>query len=493
MNIKDKESRNLLFVMIITICMQLFSLIRNSLAASFFGVSMEMDAYNISFNVATFLFSFLGTAVTTILIPNIARKEIFSNEVRSFITYLFLASIIISVLGFTFSKELLLLVSGNKDEEFIRLSSSLLAILLLGSIFTFALGVNSAIFQIRKRFIMLKVTQLISYVYIVIAMILVVKGNIYYYAFIITTATIINFLIQIYYLKKENISFTFNFAVKDKEFIIMVKNLFPVFFSTGLYQFSLMIDTSLASRLGNGQVSVLSYSNQVVAMFNTLILANIILFIYPKLAIQIKENLDQAKEKLADYIILVSFIMVLFVLAFIVAGKEGVSLLYERGAFSRNSTDIVYYATLIFIVVLPINGIRDLFYKFFYADNDTYTPFKNSVIISIINVILSVLFSHFMGLYGIILGTTLSSIISLSMITRRFKMKYKGIFSASLKKEILKLFFSFVCTLIVATVILQGLRYLSEILFLIIAVLIVSLIFIILLIIMKSRVFKIKL
>jgi putative peptidoglycan lipid II flippase len=493
MNIQDKETRRLFVVIIITICLQFFSLIRNSITASLFGTSVEMDAYNVSFNLTTFLFSFFGSAVTTVLIPNITEKKTFSKGVNSFITCLFILSIIVSILGIIFNKELISLITGNQSEYFIDLSSSLLSILLLGNVFSFILGVNSAIFQVRNRFIMLKFTQLISYIYIVLMLGFIISNNIYQYAIVITTANILNLILQLYYLKKENIIFKINLSIKDKEFIQMLKNLLPIFLSTGLYQFSLMINTAISSRLGDGQVSILSYSNQIVTMVNTLILGNVILFIYPKLAAQIKKSINYAKDKLLDYLLLVFFIMILILLIFILAGKESIALIYERGAFTKQTTSIVYYVTFLYFIVLPLNATRDLFYKFFYANNDTYTPFKNSIKVSVLNIVLSVIFSYFWGIYGIALGTSISTIISLGMIIKNFKKRYNTKFNKKFIQELLKIVTSFVITLVLTNIITHTLKGVPLIVYIIETFVISFTLFILVLAIIRSRVFNIKL
>lgn len=493
MNIKDKETRSLIIVIFITIFMQVSSLIRNSISASMFGVSQEMDAYNISFNLTNFLFSFFGSAVTTILIPNVAGKQKFSKGVNSFITYLFIGSIIVSIFGILFSKPILSILAGSKSSYFIEVSSKVFSILLLGNIFSFILGVNSAIFQVRKKFMMLKFTQLISYIYILIMLGFVISNNIYQFAIIITTANIVNLILQLYYLKKENGIFSISFSVKDKEFTQMIKNLFPVFFSTGLYQFSLMIDTALASRLGSGQVSILSYANQIVAMINTLILANVILFIYPKLAIQMKKSIDYAKTRLLDYILLVFFVMSAILIVFVLAGRDGITILYERGAFTKQTTSIVYYVALLCIIVLPLNAVRDLLYKFFYADNDTYTPFKNSIKVSVVNVVLSLILSYFWGIYGIVLGTSLSTILSLGMIISEFKRKYSAQLDIKFLLEILKIVISFIISLITINTVKSFFNSFNPVGNILLVSFLSFILFILILKIIKSDVFKVKL
>ena len=76
--------------------------------------------------------------------------------------------------------------------------------------------------------------------------------------------------------------------------------------------------------------------------------------------------------------------------------------------------------------------------------------FKNSIIVSVSNIVLSVLLVQFMGFYGIVVGTVLSSLLSLGMIIIRLKksyglhVKFSGIvLEWGKNKKITKKFFTF--------------------------------------------------
>ena len=68
--------------------------------------------------------------------------------------------------------------------------------------------------------------------------------------------------------------------------------------------------------------------------------------------------------------------MCLIVVLFFISGKESIIILYQRGNFNSENTKIVYFCSLIYILSLPVNAIRDLMYKYFYINDDTYTIFK---------------------------------------------------------------------------------------------------------------------
>ena len=78
----------------------------------------------------------------------------------------------------------------------------------------------------------------------------------------------------------------------------------------------------------------------------------------------------------------------------------------------------------VYISGQQFNVIRDLIYRYFYANSNTKETFKNSVTVSIINIILSLSLVSIFGVYGIVLGTVLSNVISLALIYIRFKKNF---------------------------------------------------------------------
>ncbi len=106
------------------------------------------------------------------------------------------------------------------------------------------------------------------------------------------------------------------------------------------------------------------------------------------------------------------------------AAQEGVSLLFQRGAFTAEASKMVFIGSAIYIVGQQTGVIRDLIYRYFYACGDTRIPGINSITVSILNIVISLVLVSLIGFYGIILGTVLASLISLGIILIWFKKKF---------------------------------------------------------------------
>ncbi len=317
--------------------------------------------------------------------------------------------------------------------------------------------------------------------------------NIYKYALIISITSILNVILHyILMIKNTRYIFKISFDYKDKKLKKLLKNFIPIIFSTGLYQISLMIDKVISSRLGVGQISILNYSNNIMGMINALIIGNIVTFLFPKI---VKDLYDtKSKGNISKYITIINGILFFIILIFILVGKDLLKILYYRGNFTSTAIDIVYICSLIYITVIPVSASRNIIYKYFYANNDTYTSFSNSLFISLLNIMISIIFSKFIGLYGIVLDTSISSLVSFASISIRLKKKF------GIKINTFKFFMENLKLLLTSIITFIGIKYIQNIVTfnnLIIDIIITSILtlvsYILFLNVFKSKILKYKL
>lgn len=83
----------------------------------------------------------------------------------------------------------------------------------------------------------------------------------------------------------------------------------------------------------------------------------------------------------------------------------------------------MYCGALIYIFGQQTATIINLIYRYFYSLGDTKSTAQNSLIVSILNIIISVILVKIIGFFGIILGTIISSAISVLFIIMKFNKK----------------------------------------------------------------------
>lgn len=488
--LKNKNSINQLSLMVfITIIIQVTSLVRTSIIASKFGVSVEIDALNFTNSIAGFIFSFVSSGITTILIPNMIKKEN-TKSINSFITFIYFMLFILLFVIIIIKRELIILVSGRSG-EFVEIAEKLMSITLISQLSISILGVTNAIFQCNDKFNTPKILTFITNILLIIILLSNSNLDIYNYSIYVGVISLLNLVLNILFTKNLDYNFKINLGLKDDKLKKLLKEFLPIIMSTGLYQVTLITDTMLASRIGEGSISILNYSNSIISMLNTLLLANIISFIYPKIVRNAYKEDDN--RILFEYFTILSAIMFLIVAGVILVGRDGIALLYERGEFDSSITELVFTCSIIAVISLPVNAMRDLIYRYFYSLNDTLTPFKNSILISVLNLIISIILSNIIGIYGIILGTVITSYISLFTILIRFSKKYT--IKYSIKKLIIENLKIILSTILVVCIVSKIRQYIFNMGYIVnIAVMgsITTLLFVAILYSLKSIVFKVK-
>ncbi|PJN89266.1 murein biosynthesis integral membrane protein MurJ [Bacillus sp. mrc49] len=485
-----RSIKQLLLMIGLTFGTQFCLLITTSILASKFGVGVEMDALTLSNSISIFIYSFIGAGVTTILIPNLIDEDN-KEAVNTFLTVLYSLAFTVLLILILFKYPIITLVSGGGNSNFVEIAARLLPIILLSQFINSFLGFSNAVLQNKGRFNYPKLTTLITSMLLMFLLMFYNHITLYTYAIFTLITVLFNVILQLLQVKRVGFQYRFSLKLKDKRFVKIIHTFFPIILSTGLYQFSLVIGTTIATRLGEGQSSILNYSNSITSMLNMLLLANIMAFLYPTLARSIKSQ--NPHTKLFDYFIFLNAILSVIVVMFIIVGKEGITLLYERGNFSSSSTEIVYKCSLIYILALPINGMRDLIYRYFYVNSDTYTPFLNSIVVSILNIIISIILSNFIGIYGIVIGTMLTSYLSLLLILIKFKKNFGFNYNKrSFIIENLKILMITFSSIMLAALLKNYFAVQSEVFSLFIFVPIIILIFCCLLFLTKSKVFNIN-
>src|SRR5699024_3463231 len=100
-----------------------------------------------------------------------------------------------------------------------------------------------------------------------------------------------------------------------------------------------------------------------------------------------------------------------------------VKLVFERGQFTAEDTLITSQCLQLYAIGLIGVAVRDIISKSFYAMKDTKTPTKNSVLMVIVNVGASIIFSYILGIRGLALGTAIASIFGAIVLTLKFRKK----------------------------------------------------------------------
>lgn len=206
--------------------------------------------------------------------------------------------------------------------------------------------------------------------------------------------------------------FTFGKIIKnDLSFRRVINNIFPLVLGNSIIDVGHLIDKIIASSLTTGSVSYLYYG-QVISndLINAVIITSIGTVLLPSLTKMAANKCDGSEiaARITSILNIIITLLIGIICLYIVEGSDLIKLFFERGKFSSNSTDFVTKIALCYVVGFCFIAVREVLTKIYYAYQDTKTPMKNGVIGVVINIILSLILSRYIGVAGIALATSIS-------------------------------------------------------------------------------------
>ena len=218
-----------------------------------------------------------------------------------------------------------------------------------------------------------------------------------------------NYFFCIFLLKKYfSLNLSFKISLNNK-IVFFFKKLLPSIFAAGVTQINVLIGTIIAS-FQAGAVSYLYYADRIYQINLAIAGIAVGVVILPQLSKHIQSN-NRGKINLIQNkaVELCLFLSLPASIALFLGSEEIVSALFGYGSFNEQSIINSSKSSLLFCIwFTSICSDKNIF-KFFFANNDTRTPFYISLISVFLNVCISVYYFKDIGFIIIPIATSISS------------------------------------------------------------------------------------
>lgn len=415
--IAEKATKSLGIVVIFAFISKLLGFARDIVLAYFYGAGNVSDAYLVSLTIPEFLFSLVIQAIAIGFIPiytKIVQKEgkKKGNEFTSqVLTILYILAVIVVVFVNLFPSAIVSLFANGFDGETREIAVSFIQITTATIFFKGTVSVLSAYCQANGEFnrpslvgipldIVTIVSIYISFKYLVIWLA---------YGTVIAYASQLLVLVP-YCIRKK---YFYQFKLKKDPYIKQILLLFlPVMLSVGANQINVLIDKSIASTVASGGISALNYANKVDNMMENIIVLSIAGAMFPVFsnygAKKEYENLSLVLRKTLD---LVSYLILPITVGAIIFAKPLIELLFKYGAFDGVALEMTYLSMVGYSIGMIGVSYRAILTRFYYALDDIKRPTINAVISIFINIVLDITLSRIMGLMGLAVASSISSLV----------------------------------------------------------------------------------
>lgn len=399
----------------LTMVSRVFGFAREMMMSRIMGASGAADAFLVAFRLPnTFRRLFGEGAFSAGFVPlfsqrlhgsgGIADAKRFSEEVLAF----FLPTLFVFTLLFELAMPLFVwaIASGYADEPAkfaltVTLSRITFPYLLLISLVSLFSGVLNSL----TKFAAAAFAPALLNVAMLIALLIVPVGGVrtaYALAIGVTAGGFLQLALLWHAARRAGVSLRLRrprMTPDVKQFFIVV---IPATLGAGVYQISQLIDTFFATRLPEGSMSYLNYSDRLNQLPLSVIGTALGTAILPQISRFISRNEPDEAAKVQGQAVDLSMLLCLpAALALAVVAGPLCAALFQGGKFTAEDARITGHVLAIIVSGLPAYVLVKVITPGFYARNDTKTPVKTAAIVLIANVVLNFALIPRFGIYGL--------------------------------------------------------------------------------------------
>jgi putative peptidoglycan lipid II flippase len=405
---------------------RVLGLVREVVAASYYGVSGAMSAFTIAFQVpnlvrALFADSALQGAfvpVFTELLEKGERREAFRVASSLF----FLIALVLGAVtaGFVLLAEPVMSVfaPGFDDDPVLRDLTVTLAQLMFPIVVLLALsGLVVGMLNSFDHFSVPALAPVAWNVVIIGALVGLTpafpeEDQIYAYAIGVLAGTVIQFLLPLPWLRGRGGTLTFKLDWRDERVRKVLKLMLPVTLALGLINLSLLINSLVGTLVSDQAPAAIDKAFRIYQLPQGLFSISIATVLFPTLArLAARGATDQLRATMANGVRQICLLLIPSAVLMAVLAEPITRLVYERGEFDAAATDLVKTAMIWWSISLPFQGVSLLFSRTFFSLQKPWATTALAGVNMAVNAVVALALYKPFGIAGIVIGTVAGTLV----------------------------------------------------------------------------------
>ena len=409
-------------------------LVREIVAASYFGVTAQMSAFTIAFQVPNLVRSlFADAAIQAAFVPVFTEQLEQGNRREAFrlaSSLIFLVTAILGALTALFILLAPVIMPLFVPDEYVEvtdltvsLSRILFPIIVLLGVTGMAVGVLNSF----DRFGAYAIAPFFWNVVIITVLVGLApafpeEDEIYAYAIGVLAGTIVQLGICFWDLKntpyglRRAIEAIFSFRRADwhdsnvRRILVLM---LPVTISLGLININLLINSSIGFLVSEQAPAAIDKAFRIYMLPQGIFSVAIATVLFPTLArYAARSDFDRLRSTMANGTRQILLLLVPAAAAILVLAEPMTRLVYQRGVFDAASTDLVAEALFWFAFSLPFSGVFLLQTRTFFSLQRPWVPTLVGTANLVITAVVALILYDPYGVGGIVAATSLATMVS---------------------------------------------------------------------------------
>ncbi len=401
-------------------------LVREVVVASYFGVTAAMSAFTIAFQIPNLVRALFGdmalqgafVPVFTELLEKGEKKEAF--RVASgvfFLILLFLGAF--SALFILLAPYIVpLFTPGFDDQPALRdltvdLSQILFPIVLMLALSGVVVGVLNSFEHFSVPAIAPAVWNIVI-IAVLVGLVPVFPSDdeIYAYAIGVFVGTLVQLLLPMPWLRGRGGRFEFTLQWRNPHVRRILKLIVPVAFALGLINFSLLINSLFGTLVSDEAPAAIDKAFRIYMLPQGLFSIAIATVLFPTLAkLAARDERGELRDRMANGVRQICLTLIPSAAIMAVLAEPITRVVFQRGAFDAEATELVSTAMLWWSISLPFQGVSLLLSRTFFAIQRPWLTSGLSLLNLVINAIVAAALYEPFGIAGIVIGTVAGTIV----------------------------------------------------------------------------------
>ncbi len=357
---------------------------RDMVFASVFGTGIEADIYFQVFGLVNLIFTGVGVALSTLVIKNLNKAENAGAEkiyaaafLRKAAAWLTAVAVLLALSARPLVRLILPEISGS---DFL-LAVKMVYIMAPSLVFVVIAYIVSGLLQNKKAYFITSVMSL-PFNAAIIAALFVKDISVLQIAAVTTFGWFLHIAIQLPAFYKNGYSFT----ERNKRAASGGKGsnseILWIFVSNMMFQLCIYIDRAFVSAEA-GMASTFNYASNLFITIASVFIVAMSTVVFPSISKNYEEGkLEYVNGLVSQIITMMTAIFIPFILVVGFFGSDVIRLIYERGAFTSESTAAVAVIFLMYTLSVMGYTTQELFNKILYLDGKyKYTVFGTAAVL----------------------------------------------------------------------------------------------------------------
>ncbi len=417
-----------------TAASRVLGLVREQVMLAYLGLGPQMGAFTVAFKVPSLVRTLLAdTALSAAFIPVFSellekgrRKEAW--EVARTVTLIATVALgLISVLGVVFAPQVISVVVPGWEDKYpdtVRLAVDLTRIMFPSVVILGVAGIFMGVLNSLDHFSLPAIAPILWNL-VIIAVVVIFSGDhgIYALAWGVLLGTLAELAIQVPSVSRLMGRSSFSVALRHPAVRQVGSLLVPVVISLGIVNFNALIDTVVASYIGESAPAVIDKAFRLFQLPQGMFAVAIGTVLFPALSrLGATARMGEFRAVLSSGLRQIFFVTLPFSAFFVVLGVPTVRLVFQHGEVHPEDTVAMASALAGFSLGMSFISANTLLNRAFYGIQRPWLPLVVGVVNLALNLGLDLLLYKPLGVAGITLSTSLVStfnFFALMLLLRR--------------------------------------------------------------------------